>query len=192
MALPDFLIIGSPKAGSTRFARRAWRSIRNSFLSNPKEPKFFMCEQARPDPAHQKGPGDAHSAQEWVWDRGRLRGPVRRGATRGATRREHPVLSVGHGISPADSGPDPRREDDRGDPGPDRPRLFQLGSPVVSTGWNRRVTSSRRVRSNRPGSRRATHRSGVTWRPGCTAGNWSICYGDFPAGTGLRACAIGS
>ena len=68
MALPDFLIIGSPKAGSTAL-HVALAQHPELFLSNPKEPKFFMCEQARPDPAHQKGPGDAHSAQEWVWDR---------------------------------------------------------------------------------------------------------------------------
>lgn len=67
MALPAFLIIGSPKAGSTAL-HVALAQHPDLFLSNPKEPKFFMCEQARPDPAHQKGPGDAHSAQEWVWD----------------------------------------------------------------------------------------------------------------------------
>ena len=130
MPLPDFLIIGSPKAGSTAL-HVALAQHPDLFLSNPKEPKFFMCDQARPDPAHQKGPGDAHSAQEWVWDRGALRGPVRRRAGRGAPRREHAVLPVGQGISPADSRTDPRREDDRGHQGPDRPGLFQLGPPLV-------------------------------------------------------------
>jgi hypothetical protein len=68
MALPHFLIIGSPKAGSTAL-HDALAQHPDLFLSTPKEPKFFMCDQRPPDPAHQRGPGDAHSAREWVWDR---------------------------------------------------------------------------------------------------------------------------
>ena len=37
------------------------------FLSAVKEPKFFLCAGA--PPAGQRGPGDAHSAQEWIWRR---------------------------------------------------------------------------------------------------------------------------
>ncbi|TKV61631.1 sulfotransferase [Nakamurella flava] len=70
MSLPDFLIIGSPKAGSTAL-HAALAQHPQLFLSTPKEPKFFLCEAAPPDPAHQRGPGDAHSAQEWVWRRDR-------------------------------------------------------------------------------------------------------------------------
>jgi Sulfotransferase family len=70
MALPDFLIIGAPKAGSTAL-HVALAQHPDLFLSDPKEPKFFLCDQKPPDPAHQRGPGDAHSAQEWVWDRNR-------------------------------------------------------------------------------------------------------------------------
>lgn len=65
MALPDFLIIGSPKAGSTAL-HVALAQHPDLFLSYPKEPKFFMGDGVKPDPAHQRGPGDAHSAQEWV------------------------------------------------------------------------------------------------------------------------------
>jgi hypothetical protein len=85
MALPDFLIIGSPKCGSTAL-HDALVPHPDLFLSTPKEPKFFMCDQRRPDPAHQRGPGDAHSAQEWVWDRGayeRLFDPAPPGTLRG-------------------------------------------------------------------------------------------------------------
>jgi len=85
MALPDFLIIGSPKAGSTAL-HVALAQHPDLFLSSPKEPKFFMCDGRRPDPAHQKGPGDAHSAQEWVWDIAayeRLFDPAPAGALRG-------------------------------------------------------------------------------------------------------------
>ena len=70
MALPDFLIIGAPKAGSTAL-HVALAQHPDLFLSDPKEPKFFLCDEQPPDPAHQRGPGDAHSAQEWVWDRNR-------------------------------------------------------------------------------------------------------------------------
>ncbi len=85
MTLPDFLIIGSPKAGSTAL-HVALAQHPDLFLSNPKEPKYFMCDQAEPDPAHQKGPGDAHSAQEWIWDRARyeaLFAPAPAGTLRG-------------------------------------------------------------------------------------------------------------
>ena len=68
MSLPDFLIIGAPKAGSTAL-HVALAQHPELFLSEPKEPKFFLCDERPPDPAHQRGPGDAHSAREWVWRR---------------------------------------------------------------------------------------------------------------------------
>lgn len=37
------------------------------FLSQVKEPKYYMCGDS-PPPAY-KGPGDAHSIQEWIWQR---------------------------------------------------------------------------------------------------------------------------
>ncbi len=85
MALPDFLIIGSPKCGSTAL-HDALIPHPELFLSTPKEPKFFMCDGRKPDPAHQRGPGDAHSAQEWVWDRAayeKLFDPAPSGTLRG-------------------------------------------------------------------------------------------------------------
>ena len=68
MALPDFLILGAPKAGSTAL-HEALAPHPQLFLSTPKEPKFFLCDGAPPDPRTQRGPGDAHSAREWVWRR---------------------------------------------------------------------------------------------------------------------------
>ena len=68
MALLDFLIIGAPKAGSTAL-HEALAPHPQLFLSNPKEPKFFLCDGTPPDPAGQRGPGDPHSAQEWIWRR---------------------------------------------------------------------------------------------------------------------------
>ena len=70
MALPDFLIVGSPKAGSTAL-HDALALHPRLYLSNPKEPKFFLGDGTRPDRAHHRGPGDAHSAREWVWNQSR-------------------------------------------------------------------------------------------------------------------------
>jgi hypothetical protein len=68
MALPDFLVIGAPKAGSTA-VHQAMVQHEQLFLTTPKEPKFFMTGATRPLRVTQRGPGDAHSAREWIWRR---------------------------------------------------------------------------------------------------------------------------
>jgi Sulfotransferase family len=68
VALPDFLVIGAPKAGTTAL-HGALATHPELHLSPVKEPKFFLCDGG--PPAAQAGPGDAHSAREWVWDRAR-------------------------------------------------------------------------------------------------------------------------
>ena len=70
MALPDFFIAGAPKAGTTAL-HVALSQHPSLFLSPVKEPKFYLCSGQRPDPAGQRGPGDAHSAREWIWRRDR-------------------------------------------------------------------------------------------------------------------------
>ncbi|SHG47975.1 Sulfotransferase family protein [Jatrophihabitans endophyticus] len=70
MALPDFLLVGAPKAGSTAL-HAALVGHPQLYLSDPKEPKFFLTDGRRPRRSEQRGPGDAHSAQEWVWRRDR-------------------------------------------------------------------------------------------------------------------------
>jgi hypothetical protein len=70
VALPNFLIVGAPKAGSTAL-HAALAPHPQLFACTPKEPKYFLCDDRPPDPAHQRGPGDAHSAREWVWQRDR-------------------------------------------------------------------------------------------------------------------------
>ena len=64
MALPDFFIIGAPKAGSTAL-HSALAHHPGLFLSPVKEPKFFLHDGR---PWRQRGPGDAHSAREWIWN----------------------------------------------------------------------------------------------------------------------------
>jgi hypothetical protein len=68
VALPDFLIIGAPKAGSTAL-HAALVQHPELYLSTPKEPKYFLTGGRRPSRDAQQGPGDAHSSREWVWRR---------------------------------------------------------------------------------------------------------------------------
>ncbi len=68
MALPDFFIVGAPKAGTSAL-HAALASHPSLFLPAVKEPKFFLCDGRPPVPG--RGPGDAHSTREWIWDRAR-------------------------------------------------------------------------------------------------------------------------
>jgi hypothetical protein len=62
------LIIGAPKAATTALHAALTHHL-GLFLSPVKEPKYYMCGDS-PPPAY-TGPGDAHSNQEWVWQRPR-------------------------------------------------------------------------------------------------------------------------
>ena len=68
--LPDFFLIGAPKAGTSALHAALARHP-GLFLSPVKEPKYYLCGDS-PPPAY-KGPGVAHSNQEWVWQRERYR-----------------------------------------------------------------------------------------------------------------------
>jgi hypothetical protein len=72
MTLPDFFVIGAPKAGTTAI-HAAMARHPALFLSDPKEPKFFLCDGTAPRSGH-AGPGDRHSAREWIWRRDRYEG----------------------------------------------------------------------------------------------------------------------
>jgi hypothetical protein len=61
---PDFLIVGAPKAGTTAL-HAALSQHPEVFVTRPKEPKFWLCDGA--PPPSWRGPGDAHSQQEWIW-----------------------------------------------------------------------------------------------------------------------------
>jgi hypothetical protein len=63
MPLPDFFVIGAPKAGTTALHAALARHPQ-LYMSPVKEPKFFLCD-GRPQPGG--GPGDAHSSREWIW-----------------------------------------------------------------------------------------------------------------------------
>jgi Sulfotransferase family len=63
---PDVLIIAAPKAGTSAL-HAALAQHPQIYASPVKEPKYYMCWDA-PPPAY-RGPGDAHSNQEWIWRR---------------------------------------------------------------------------------------------------------------------------
>lgn len=65
MALPDFLIAGVPKAGTTALHAALTRHPQ-LFLPPVKEPKFFLSDGPPPT---RGGPGDAQTYQEHVWRR---------------------------------------------------------------------------------------------------------------------------
>lgn len=82
MALPDFLIAGAPKAGTTALYAALVRHP-GLFLPMVKEPKFFLSDGP---PPRRGGPGDAQTYQEHVWRRAgyeALFEPAPRGAVRG-------------------------------------------------------------------------------------------------------------
>jgi hypothetical protein len=65
VALPDFLVIGAPKAGTTAL-HVALAGHPGLYLSAIKEPKFFLSDGPPPT---RGGPGDALTYREQVWRR---------------------------------------------------------------------------------------------------------------------------
>jgi hypothetical protein len=66
--LPHFVIAGAPKAGTTAL-HAALATHPGLYLSPVKEPKYYLTDGRPPPRSGQRGPGDAHSAREWVWRR---------------------------------------------------------------------------------------------------------------------------
>jgi hypothetical protein len=66
--LPQFVIAGAPKAGTTAL-HAALATHPGLYLSPVKEPKYYLTDGRPPPRSGQRGPGDAHSAREWVWRR---------------------------------------------------------------------------------------------------------------------------
>ena len=64
--LPDFLLLGAPKCGTSALHAALARHP-ELFLSEPKEPKFFLTDG--PPPSSGGGPGDLPTWGEHVWRR---------------------------------------------------------------------------------------------------------------------------
>ena len=84
--LPQFVIAGAPKAGTTAL-HAALATHPGLYLSPVKEPKYYLTDGRPPPRSGQRGPGDAHSAQEWIWRRDRYLA-LFDGAPAGAVRGE--------------------------------------------------------------------------------------------------------
>ena len=65
MVMPDFLVMGVPKAGTTAL-HAALVHHPELYLSAVKEPKYFLSDGPPPS---QGGPGDAQTYQEHIWRR---------------------------------------------------------------------------------------------------------------------------
>ena len=65
--MPDFLVIGAPKAGTTALHAALARHP-GLFMSAIKEPKFFLLR--RPACRTKGGPGDALTYREHIWRSG--------------------------------------------------------------------------------------------------------------------------
>src|ERR1700712_1187462 len=65
VALPDFLLVGAPKAGTTALHVALSRHPA-LFLSGNKEPKFFLTDGPPPTGG---GPGDPATYRGYVWRR---------------------------------------------------------------------------------------------------------------------------
>jgi hypothetical protein len=63
---PQFVIAGAPKAGTTAL-HAALATHSGLHLSPVKEPKYYMTDGRPPPRSGHRGPGDAHSAREWIW-----------------------------------------------------------------------------------------------------------------------------
>jgi hypothetical protein len=64
--LPDFLLLGAPKCGTSALHAALARHPA-LYLSDPKEPKYFLTDG--PPPTRGGGPGDAATWAEHVWQR---------------------------------------------------------------------------------------------------------------------------
>lgn len=67
MALPDFLLVGAPKCGTSAL-HKALQGHPQLFLPAVKEPKFFLTDES-PPPSSGGGPGDVATWAEHVWRR---------------------------------------------------------------------------------------------------------------------------
>jgi hypothetical protein len=126
--MPDFLVIGAPKAGTTALHAALARHP-GLYMSAVKEPKFFLTDG--PPPAKGGGPGDALTYREHIWRRPEyeaLFDPAPPGTLRGEST---PLYLYDRAATAPDPGDAPRGQADRGAPRPGGAGALQLDPPVV-------------------------------------------------------------
>ena len=93
MSLPDFFVIGAPKAGTTALHAALGASPAAVPLADQ---GAEVLPRRRPAVRAHRGPGDAHSAREWVWRRSDYEALFADAPPGAQTRREHALLPVRH------------------------------------------------------------------------------------------------
>ena len=189
--LPQFVIAGAPKAGTTAL-HAALATHPGLYLSPVKEPKYYLTDGRPPPRSRQRGPGDAHSAREWVWRRDGL--PRRCSPTRRPTtvRGESTPFYLYDREAQRPAGRRrPGRQGGRRRPRPGRPGLLQLGAPARRRPRAGGRTSWPRCGWRSAGSPRAGRRSGTTAASAGTASSCATCTGTCRA-IRCSCCATGS
>ena len=131
MALPDFLVIGAPKAGSTAL-HDALVQHPQLFLSNPEGTEVLPDRRPAAGPPQPARPRRrAQRARSGSGDREPYEALFDAAPAGHAARREHAVLPVGPRRAPAHPRTPSRRQADRGHPRSGRPRLLELDPPAV-------------------------------------------------------------
>ena len=173
--LPQFVIAGAPKAGTTAL-HAALATHPDLYLSPVKEPKYYLTDGRPPPRSGQRGPGDAHSAREWMWRQDDYHGLFARapaGAVRGESTpfylydRSAQVRLVADvpGIKVIVVVRDPVD------------RALSNWCTCAPTGWNRSPTSWPRCGWRNGGSPTAGRRSGTTAGSAVTGSSCAISAG---------------
>ena len=149
--LPHFVIAGAPKAGTTAL-HAALATHPQLYLSPVKEPKYYLTDGRPPSRDRQRGLGDAHSAQEWVWRREEYQALFDAALEEAsAARARRSTSTTGRPRPPG--GRRSGRQGDRGGARPGRPRPLQLVAPA-----GRRTRAGARLRRRRPAGGAADRR----------------------------------
>ena len=148
--LPDFLLLGAPKCGTSALHAALARHP-GLFLSEPKEPKYFLTDG--PPPTSGGGPGDVATWAEHVWRRADYEAlfAAARPPRSAASRRSSTSTTAPRRRASASCSPTPGSSPCCGTP---RAGPLQLGAPARTRAWNPRPTSLRarpRGRAHRRG-----------------------------------------
>ena len=173
MALPDFFLIGAPKAGTTALHAALARHP-GLYLSPVKEPKYFLVRRRAA-----RGPGRARRRPQrprvGAGDRDRYEALFERRPDGRAAGREHAVLPVRPGRPPAHQARRarrPARSPCSATPSTGRTRT---GCTCGRTGSSPSATSWRPATPRTSGSPPATRRSGTTAPSAGTASSSTTC-----------------